>query len=219
MDKIPRRKHQAVVAGRKYGRLTVLKKASDSRFGHPRHRCRCTCGRTCVVQDSNLKSGNTRSCGCLQREIVRIASVTHGASYTPEHVAWRSMIARCTIPSSTSFRYYGGRGIKVCKHWLRSFLAFLASVGRRPSAKHSLERLDNNKGYFPSNVKWTLRSLQSTNRRSCRYLTMNGRTQTMAAWAKEIGISDTTLRYRKLKMGMTDREALTTPRLKPGRWG
>lgn len=114
---------------------------------------------------------------------------------TPEYVAWRSMIARCENPKNKSFVDYGGRGISVTAAW-HSFAVFVAAVGPRPSAKHSIDRLDNDKGYEPGNVRWATRLEQNTNKRNVHLLAARGKSQTISQWAKEIGVSGKTILTR-----------------------
>lgn len=135
--------------------------------------CRCDCGRSAVVKGASLRGGNTRSCGCLRRELLeerraagRIGNITHketrGGNRTVEYVTWMSMIQRCTNPKHISFPYYGGRGIGVCAAWRNSFEQFLADMGRRPRGR-TLDRTDNIKGYGPDNCRWATPKEQRKN--------------------------------------------------------
>ena len=132
--------------------------------------CLCKCGNTTVVGTSSLKSGNTKSCGCYRKEIQGTQTKTHGLSKTKEHELWSAMIGRCYTPSSSSYKDYGGRGIKVCDKWLgeNGFINFLADMGTRPSPQHTLERVDVNRNYEPSNVIWLLGKYQAHNTRQTK---------------------------------------------------
>jgi hypothetical protein len=110
----------------------------------------------------------------------------------PEYSVWRAMVQRCTNPNSQGWRHYGGRGITVCDEW-RSFDAFFVAVGPRPSGAHSIERIDNERGYEPGNVRWATRAEQARNKRTNRYLTAFGKTQTIGDWAAALGLCTTTL--------------------------
>ena len=129
--------------------------------------------------------------------------------WTPEYGAWVHMRQRCNNPKNTSFRYYGGRGIRVCDRW-DSFENFLADVGVRPSTDHSLDRYPNQKGnYEPGNVRWATRADQNRNRSNTRFYEFQGRRLTLGQWANETGVSKGTLWFR-LRVGWSIERTLTT---------
>lgn len=157
----------ADLSGQRFGRLTALRdvgRRGRRRLWH----CRCECGSVTTVVGSDLRSGNTQSCGCLQRERTRVASTTHGfASRNRAHRpyrTWKGMWERCTNPNHVAFARYGGRGIKVCDRW-KSFPAFLADMGEKPSPQHTLDRVDNDGPYSLANCRWATPSEQSKNQR------------------------------------------------------
>jgi hypothetical protein len=129
---------------------------------------------------------------------------------------WRNMAQRCYNQKSARHRYYGARGITVCERWRSSFEVFAADVGPRPSPKHTLGRIDNEGDYRPGNVEWQTRTEQNRNQRSNCHITAYGRTQILADWARETGISATSIRYR-LKVGWSPEAAITIPRGPAGR--
>jgi len=136
----------------------------------PMYSCRCECGVTRVVRYDRLVSGLTKSCGCYQRETVRVQGKknrTHGESHeSTEYRTWQGMKLRCTqSPASEHWKYYAGRGITVCDEWKKSFPAFLAHIGRRPSPAHSLDRINNDGNYEPGNVRWATLHEQHINKR------------------------------------------------------
>lgn len=146
----------------------------------------------------------------------------HGLTGTRERGVWASMIGRCTIPSHTNWKYYGARGVAVCKRWRDSLLAFLEDMGTRP-AGHTIDRKDNEgnyscghcdeclKNHWTANCRWVTQKEQCRNKRNNIRLTFQGRTQTAAEWSEETGIQARLICQRVQKLGWTDEKALTTP--------
>ncbi|MES2958113.1 MAG: hypothetical protein V4792_07990 [Pseudomonadota bacterium] len=162
------------------------------------------------------RHGRIVSCGCYRKERMFTARLTHGNARgikggSPEYVAWQRMKQRCYYPGERQFANYGGRGITVCPEWRESFLAFLADVGKRPSAKHSLDRIDTSGHYEPSNVRWATHREQSLNKRNNRLLTFMGETHPLREWARLRGISVPALENRLNAYGWTVERALTQP--------
>jgi hypothetical protein len=194
--------------GQLFGRLLVTGRAPNGKRGEQRWRCVCTCpaGTEKIVAERRLLAGATKSCGCLQRETASRVNATHGHTRggraTPEYLAWRSMRDRCNNPNNSSYAEYSGRG--VCPEWDASFEVFLAylmsSIGMRPSSRHSIDRIDNTRGYEPGNIRWATPRQQANNRRSSRPLTIGDLTKTVAEWAHEGGVPPH-LVYSRLKLG------------------
>lgn len=199
------------LTGQVFGRLTVRTRIGPDKNGHMRWRCECVCGEMRVCIGSNLKRG-TVSCGCLSRELVTARKTTHGMAYSPEYAAWNQAIQRCHTKRSRSYAGYGGRGITVCDRWRGQggFSRFLEDMGPRPSG-FSLERKQNNLGYYKENCEWATRKAQANNRRSNHLITYDGRTQTLTQWAEEIGISPHALAMRLNSDAWTHERAFTTP--------
>lgn len=137
----------------------------------------------------------------------------HGMDRTPEHRAWVGMKQRCNNPKKKDYQHYGGRGISVCPAWLVSFKAFYSDVGPRPSAAHSLDRIDVNRGYEPGNVRWATHQQQVENTRVVRLVTVSGKTQSVSAWEREMGLSKGQVRSREAS-GWSIEEAIMTPSIK-----
>jgi hypothetical protein len=185
---------KTVVVGNRYGRLVV------EALEGPCARCRCDCGNLTWPRKTSLGMGKTKSCGCLNLDILR-QRATHGharsSGLSPTYGSWQSMLRRCEIPSATNYSYYGGAGVKVHPEWLESFEAFLRDVGERPSLQHSLDRYPNfNGNYEPGNVRWATKHEQSVNRRSTIWITFNGETLCMTDWARRTGLRLGTIRSR-----------------------
>lgn len=187
------------LSGKVFGRLTAVSAAPNSKSGQTAWHCQCECGNTTVTTSMNLVRGRARSCGCLQREIVSRKSTTHGKAHTPTWWTWRGMVSRCSVPTNGSFPNYGGRGIVVCERWKR-FENFLEDMGERPENK-TLDRIDNNGNYEPSNCRWATKAEQVRNKRTTVKVEFNGRTMTYSEWARELGEDPGALRRRYLRTG------------------
>jgi len=199
--------------GKKFSRLTVLKRMDNNKHRQSTWLCRCDCGKETIIIGRNLKNGNTQSCGCFHKERASIANITHGhrknCITSNIYTVWESMIKRCTNPKNKSYHNYGGRGIKVCKRWLK-FENFLEDMGEVPEG-YQIDRIDNNGNYCKSNCRWTTKKEQARNKRNNRLLICGGKTQCLAAWVEEYNINYDTLWYRIYKLGWPIEKALTTP--------
>lgn len=185
------------IIGRTFSKLTVISWADPGRRGAPRVNCLCECGKSSTVFTSSLYGGATQSCGCLGRQ-ARVASNTrHGMTNVPGYKSWQAMVSRCTVPSNCSYPHYGGMGIQVCAEWIDSPGAFLAHIGDRPTSGHSIDRIDNDKGYFPGNVRWATAAEQSRNkRRSCLMVSHKGAVRRLAEVIAENEIPRATVMTR-----------------------
>lgn len=184
-----------IKVGGTYGHWTTLEYIAGKVGQHPKWRCRCVCGTEKAVSAGNLAEGKSKSCGC------KSATRKHGQSGTTLHQVWRSMMSRCYNPSDRAYRNYGGRGILVHPEW-HDFDAFARDVGPHPGGGLSLDRVDNENGYFPSNCRWATRTEQARNTRSTVMIEFRGKCQCLKAWADELEVDCGSLRWRR-KEGMT----------------
>lgn len=178
--------------------------------------CICVCGCEKLVRQERLRNGTSKSCGCQ-----RLANlITHGRTTkefrasSHEYWIWNSMLDRCFNKNNRGYNNYGGRGITVCERWLK-FENFYSDMGTKPPGK-SIERRDNNLGYFPDNCYWATRHEQAKNTRRNRMITVDGVTKCISEWARELGISHSAIILR-IKYGWSEKLAVTTP--KNGKYG
>lgn len=198
--------------GMRYGRLTVLsldrRVFRSSRQGYANYwKCLCDCGSETQVHQSNLVSGNTTSCGCKSSRLtIGDRVTTHGMSKTPTYASWSAMKDRCYQETHKEFKRYGAVGITVCRRWKNSFENFLMDMGERPFGR-SLERVNVNKGYSPSNCIWATNEQQANNRRSNRFIKLGKELMTLAQWSKKTGIPAATI-ARRISRGWDVKRAL-----------
>lgn len=205
-----RGKNRVEMTGKRFGRLTVTGYSHSDKRWQAHWNCRCDCGKALVVQGSCLRSGNSKSCGCLRDEsrlihgffVGRKANKNHRLG--SEYRTYLKMKERCYKEYCPQYKDYGGRGIKVCDRWIGrdGFVRFYADMGPKPSPAHTIERVNNNGNYEPGNCKWATRKEQARNSRGNRLITHNGKTQCMSAWAEEFGVTYATFQSRVSKGGV-----------------
>jgi len=160
------------ITGQHFGRLLVLGVAGRVKAGRVVWCCLCECGSKIVAYGYNLRTGNTNSCGCYHREVDRKFHLQHGEAdrrngkATSEYQIWGAMIQRCDNPNNPAYDHYGGRGIKICQRW-RKYENFIADMGRHPIGL-TLDRINNDDGYKPSNCRWATKKQQANNRRKAK---------------------------------------------------
>jgi hypothetical protein len=150
--------------GQSFGRWIVLSEDNSKSGGKLKMLCGCVCGVKKLVRADHLRSGGSRSCGCLNLESIKERSTSHGLSGTPEYKIWSKMKTRCLNKNNDKYHRYGGRGISVCDKWLSSVEAFVDDMGERPSIRHSIDRINNNGNYEPKNCRWATHTQQMRNR-------------------------------------------------------
>jgi hypothetical protein len=189
-----------------FGRWTVLRRSKTKHYWT----CECACGAQRGVYAYSLLKGASTSCGCFLSEWTATKNFRHGsalpgAKRSRTYNIWANMKARCQNPNNHKFPDYGGRGITVCDRW-QAFVAFRADMGEAP-AGHSIDRIDNGKGYSPENCRWAPNSVQANNTRANRFITIDGKTQTLAQWSAESGVKGPTI-ARRLRAGFDPRAAV-----------
>jgi hypothetical protein len=199
--------------GMRFGHWIVIGKKRETRRGVSRvyWLCRCDCGNEKYVLGDTLKTGESKSCGCKSIYFRTEKTRTHGLSKTKEYNIWEQIKRRCYKPKEKHFKYYGGRGIIMCDRWLNSFENFLTDMGKRPTNKHSIDRIDNNGNYEPSNCRWALRIQQANNTRANVMIEYGGETDTMCNWARRVGIDREILRNRIQRLGWSVEKTFNTP--------
>lgn len=206
------------ISGQRFNLLTVIQPDSK-RSTSVWWLCKCDCGKTRVVPGGPLRGGSVYSCGCTRKP--RIASVVkHGGARvgkkTPEYKCWIGIRKRCLDPSSSNYYLYGGRGLAMCQRWMDSFPDFLEDMGTKPTPAHSIDRIDNDKGYYPENCRWADAVEQANNKRSNVRLEFNGLNLTLPQWSKRIGINRGALYQRLYQCKWSVEKTLTTPLLSSG---
>lgn len=204
------------ITGCRYGLLLVVEFAGrNARSTSALWKCKCDCGNFKVADGAELRMGRVDHCGCLTPARRVSSQITHGESHsvggkaTKEWRAWFNLRQRCNNPNAMQYSNYGGRGIKVCERW-NDYNNFLKDMGRCPKTCSSIDRIDNDGDYTPSNCRWTSNKEQSINRRSTKLVTVNGITLCCRDWAKLNNLAPTTISER-VKRGWTLQSAVSIP--------
>ena len=201
------------ITGMVFGRLTVLYRHQNDYITPSTGKrmslwvCRCICGNTTIVSLSGLRSGKTKSCGCLQRERTAQANTKHGGRYDRLHTMWANMKNRCFNPNYAEFKDYGGRGIKVCKEWMEypGFKKWAISAGYNDSlqrGKQTLDRIDSNSDYCPENCRFADMYVQANNKHNNIRYELDGIEHTLAEWSSIFNIPYDYLYYRVRTKGL-----------------
>lgn len=188
---------------KRFGHLAVLGTFRDG--GRLKATCQCDCGSVKTIRMDALVSGATVSCGCHSAKQTTDRNTTHGMSKTLAYSSWHCMMNRCYRPDHEAFAQYGGRGITVCDRW-HTFENFVQDMGE-PTAGQQIDRKDFNGNYEPGNCRWASSKENANNRSNSKHLTLNGRTQTIAEWAREAGVNYVTF-FSRLRRGWSLSDAL-----------
>jgi len=194
------------ITGLKFNRLFVVS-YSHTVKGNGRnyqvfYNCICDCGKKCVVNGTKIRSGHTQSCGCYRHERQVEANTKHNGRRSRLYVIWQDMKGRCYNINNKRFNSYGGRGITVCDEWKNDFYAFQKwseKTGYNPEAKRgecTIDRINNNLGYYPDNCRWVTNIAQANNKRTNVFLTYKGQKKTIAEWSRITGIKQGTIQAR-----------------------
>lgn len=212
------------LTGQTFNLLTVVSRAANDSGNNVRWTCLCKCGKTTPVRGTHLRSGQTRSCGCIMPAAVSKANIarltTHNESGSLTGVSWMRMMQRCSNPKAPDYACYGARGITPCPFIAASPLNLISVVGRRLRQELSIDRINNELGYncgqcphclengLGLNIRWSTAKVQTRNRRSTRHLTAFGKTLSVAEWVERVGIPRNTLMNR-IQRGWSIEKALT----------
>lgn len=192
------------LTGQKFGRLTVIKRAENSKTKQTRWLCKCDCGKTKIILSNSLKSGKTISCGCLHNDLLKQRLSKHQKTKTRLYKVWLRMKARCYNAKVKEYNLYGGRGIEVCNEWKNNYMSFYnwaLSNGYDENAKYkecTIDRIDVNGNYEPSNCRWVNSTIQSKNKRINFLVTYKNETHCLKDWSEILNINYSVL-HKRLK--------------------
>lgn len=204
------------LSGKTYGNLKVIKRIGTAKNGDSIWRCQCKCGNYHDVNASSLKSGNTKSCGCMAKEWRIAPHLKHGKSKTRLYHVWHGMIQRCNNSEHKEFCNYGGRGITVCREWqgekgFEAFEKWANENGFDENAERSvctLDRVNVNGNYEPNNCRWVDMKAQSNNKRTNFLIEFNREKHTLSEWSRITGISRYAIK-RRIKAGWSIEDSLS----------
>lgn len=214
------------LVGKNFGRLEVISRNSmNDNYNKPRWNCICECGKETTITGASLRDGLTNSCGCLNREVAKITGKenikyaieannfeNHEDSNSYEHRVWLSMKSRIKNPHKKTYE-----NLNLCEKWKNSYITFLNDMGRAPTNKHQIDRIDNSEGYYPENCRWVTPKENCRNKSTNVNISWKGETRCLYEWAEilcpKLGIKPDTLQYR-IKKGWRVEDAFTTPKKK-----
>lgn len=209
MDRV---KVQEDLTNRKFGKWLVLSRSDDlTKYKKPvpMWKCQCECGTIRDVRGYTLRHGMSASCGCVAKQGLHR---THNKSHLPLYRVWSRMKSCTTLETHQDYKYYGARGLKMCKEWFDDFEKFYQwSIANGYKRGLEIDRIDNDGNYEPSNCRWVTRKKQLNNTSRNRNITFNGKTQSVKEWSEELGFVYNTLYARIFHFGWDTEKAFTTP--------
>lgn len=191
------------LTGQRFGRLEVLKYNGNSRW-----ECKCDCGKIVYPKGGNLRKGDISSCGCLRKDVAYNNHITHGETKSRLYRIWKLMRRRCNNINDVSYPLYGGRGISVCEEWSQYEPFKLWALSNGYSEELSIDRIDPNGNYEPSNCRWATAKEQANNKRNNHKLCFNGETHTISEWSEITGLKRTTI-IERINAGWSEKKTLT----------
>lgn len=202
-------KYIKLEVGMTIGHWTILDIFAGKKRKKMYCKCRCICGKESIKDGYALRTGRTKSCGCIGWFNAK-NNLKHGKTKSDEYKSYLHMIDRCYNSNNKDYHNYGGRGIVVCDRWLMGFIYFIEDMGNRPSKDYTLDRINNNDNYSPTNCRWATRKTQMQNVRYNINITIDGVTKCIAEWARIVGINSSVI-SRRLKRGWNPIDAVLTP--------
>lgn len=184
------------LTGERFGRLVVVERVGTNKHEKPTWRCICDCGNETIRATPDLRSGNTKSCGCYRRDLVTNGNVTHGKSKTRIYKIWAKIKERTLCPTDKAYPRYGGAGIGMCEEWASSFEAFYEDMKDGYADGLSIDRIDNSKGYSPDNCRWATNKEQQNNKTNNVRIELDGVTKTIAEWSDVFKINSNVAYHR-----------------------
>lgn len=191
------------LTGREFGRLKIIERSGSDKNGQAMWRCKCDCGNVTIVSGGHLRSGHTRSCGCLENDVRRAVHTTHGKRHTRLYRIWASMKGRCSNPNIKEYKWYGAKGVSVCREWMDFQVFHDWAIENGYADNLTIDRIDGNGDYCPENCRWITNAAQQSNRSNNRHLTYCGETHTVKGWADKLGVEYFRF-YKKLKKNNFD---------------
>ena len=207
--------HLKDLTGQKFNRWTVVSRAQNDKRGQAQWHCVCECGNTSIVGGKDLRLGKSRSCGCLQKDTMSVLSKKHGHSHERLYRIWSVMRQRCKNKDVPEYKRYGQRGISVCAEWDNSFESFyIWAINNGYDNSLSIDRIDVNGNYEPSNCRWADNRTQARNKRNPHLIEFRGEKKMLIEWTETLGLNYRRIKSRLQKGNWTVEEAFTTPKMK-----